>query len=114
MNILDPIFYRKLFYDFRQWSPWAQILDETHNIMMKSNIGVTYTCCLAPNIDQGIPFVLLTIAEGMSYGCGVAQLPLPTTLWDHVCGLLGVRVVADVYLYARVEWPQQHESKLIT
>jgi hypothetical protein len=21
MNILDPIFYRTLFYDFRQWSP---------------------------------------------------------------------------------------------
>ena len=23
MNILDPIFYRTLFYDFRQWTPQA-------------------------------------------------------------------------------------------
>jgi hypothetical protein len=24
MNILDPIFYRTLFYDFRQWTPRAE------------------------------------------------------------------------------------------
>ena len=41
-------------------------------------------------------------------------MPLSTTLWDHVCGLLGVRVVGGVYLYARVEWLGQHGSKLIT
>jgi hypothetical protein len=24
MNILDPIFYRTLFYNFRQWTPWGK------------------------------------------------------------------------------------------
>jgi len=32
MNILDPIFYRTLFYDFRQWSP-----QEQHPLHMKAN-----------------------------------------------------------------------------
>jgi hypothetical protein len=40
MNILDPIFYRTLFYDFRQWSPQECLL-LTQSILQCCSISST-------------------------------------------------------------------------
>jgi hypothetical protein len=37
MNILDPIFYRTLFYDIRQWSPRG----DTSEVYFCSNVPVS-------------------------------------------------------------------------
>jgi hypothetical protein len=77
MNILDPIFYRTLFYDFSQWSPRGDFIsswsEEPQLILVAIIFGYDYfavifgtvygyyTNYITIQIRKGYPYKLLCI-----------------------------------------------------
>jgi hypothetical protein len=72
MNILDPIFYRTLLYDFRKWTPRGHTLLGSHNSMVMA-LGSCVKCPLDNILEKSIcqPSIILASLNLIESGEGV-------------------------------------------
>jgi hypothetical protein len=71
MNILDPIFYHTLFYDFRQWTPWGgrpQEANQSHSIGLLECRGMWRWVARLPASTKAFLILQVLVTTGVKIG----------------------------------------------